>query len=211
MPSTVGEDSLKRKRSQKASDKVHKRAKAESNDTDDDPQAEILLLENAILESKKNYNSITTLLELAQKDSDDDSTQLALVSLCRVFLRLLAAGNLARQEGQAEKDLVVIQWLRKTFGGYKQTIVDALGHENSASTALTLAMRILQAEGQYMTDKGESSFPKAFLKDIVDALVRCDDEDIRQEFCEKFLGEYADIRFYTFKALQYVIMAFPPN
>ena len=98
---------MKRKRS-KASEKANKRAKAESSD-EDDPQADILLLENEILESKKNYNNITTLLELAQKDHDDDSTQLALVSLCRVFLRLLASGNLSRRLGQSEKDIVVVQ------------------------------------------------------------------------------------------------------
>ncbi|KAI1106996.1 nucleolar complex protein [Jackrogersella minutella] len=207
MPGNLGEESLKRKRS-KVPHKASKRAKAESNDSEGehDPQAEILLLENAILESKKNYNNITTLLQIAQKDDDDnDSTQLAMVSLCRVFLRLLASGNLARREGQSEKDIVVVQWLRKRLGDYKQIVLSTLGQEDSASIALTLAMRILKAEGQYMNDKDETTFPKVFLREIVGALVQAGSEDVRQEFCEKYLGEYADIRFYTFKALKDII------
>ncbi|KAI2636920.1 nucleolar complex protein [Hypomontagnella submonticulosa] len=209
MPGKVGDESLKRKRS-KASEKANKRAKAESSD-EDDPQADILLLENEILESKKNYNNITTLLELAQKEYDDDSTQLAMVSLCRVFLRLFASGNLSRRAGQSEKDIVVIQWLKQRLGEYKQIVVAALSHEDSASTALTLAMRILQAEGQHTNDKDDYNFPKGFLKELVEALVRSGSEDIRQEFCEKYLGEYADIRFHTFKALKDILSVDPPS
>ncbi|KAI0841022.1 nucleolar complex protein [Hypoxylon sp. FL0890] len=213
MPGPVAEESLKRKRSKasgKLAEKASKRAKAETRDSsDDDPQVEILELENAILESKKNYNNITILLELAQKNSDGESTQLAMVSLCRVFLRLLASGSLARRDGQSEKDIVVVQWLKKRLGDYKQIILSALGQEESASTALTLSMRILQAEGQHMSDGDESNFPKVFLRDIVGALVRDGSEDSRQEFCEKFLGEYADIRFYTFKALKDIISTDP--
>ncbi|KAI0900015.1 CBF/Mak21 family-domain-containing protein [Annulohypoxylon nitens] len=40
---------------------------------------------------------------------------------------------------------------------------------------------------------------------MVDALVRRGSKDIRQEFCEKFLAEYTDIRFYTFKVLKDII------
>ncbi|KAI1379391.1 CBF/Mak21 family-domain-containing protein [Hypoxylon crocopeplum] len=212
MPGMIKEDSLKRKRS-KASEKSSKRAKADDNNDDkgDDPQANILLLENAILESKKNYNNITTLLEIAQKESDDDSVQLAIVSLCRIFLRLLASGNLTRRDGQSEKDLVVIQWLRKRLGDYKQIVIYALDQEDSASTALTLALRILQAEGQYMNGTDEYNFPKFFLREIVGALVQSGSDDIRQEYCEKFLGEYADIRFYTFKALKDFLSTNPPT
>ncbi|KAI0888631.1 CBF/Mak21 family-domain-containing protein [Annulohypoxylon maeteangense] len=210
MSGKFGEESLKRKRS-KAPVESKKRSKAEDNGSEDDsdPQAEILLLENAILESKKNYNNITSLLELAQNDGDnegdDESIQLAMVSLCRVFLRLLASGNMSRRDGQSDKDIVVIQWLKKRLGDYKKILLSNFDQEESASTALTLAMRILQAEGKYTNDKDESNFPKAFLREIVGALVRDGSEDIRQEFCEKFLAEYADIRFYTFKTLKDIL------
>ncbi|KAI8961714.1 CBF-domain-containing protein [Daldinia sp. FL1419] len=207
MSGSITEESLKRKRS-KGPEKANKRTKAKDND-ERDPQAEILQLENEILESKKNYNNITTLLELAQKDSDDDSTQLAVVSLCRVFLRLFASGNLARRNGQSEKDIVVVQWLKQRLGEFKKIVLLALGEEDTASTALTLAMRILQAEGKHPNDKDEYSFPKVFLREVVEALILSESEDIRDEFCEKFLGEYADVRFYTFKALKDILSEEP--
>ncbi|KAI1470416.1 CBF-domain-containing protein [Daldinia caldariorum] len=206
MSGSTAEESLKRKRS-KVPEKANKRTKAKDSD-ERDPQAEILQLENEIIESKKNYNNITTLLELAQEDGDDDSndsTQLAMVSLCRVFLRLFASGNLARRNGQSEKDIVVVQWLKQRLSDYKQIIISELRQEDTASTALTLAMRILQAEGKHTNDKDEYNFPKAFLRNVVEALILSESEDVRDEFCEKFLGEYADIRFYTFKALKDIL------
>lgn len=209
MPAAVKNDSLKRKR-EKTSENTNKRPKsvesASSDGDDDNPQADILLLENEILESKKNYNNITVLLELAQKKDDVETIPLALVSLCRVFLRLLASGNMTRRTGQSEKDIVVIQWLKGRLADYKQLVIRALAEDDLASTALTLAMRILKAESQYLSDKGEYNFPKVFLKDIVGALVQEGSEDVREEFCEKFLGEFADVRFYAFNALKEILV-----
>ena len=209
MPAAVKNDSLKRKR-EKTSENTNKRPKsvesASSDGDDDNPQADILLLENEILESKKNYNNIAVLLELAQKKDDVETIPLALVSLCRVFLRLLASGNMTRRSGQSEKDIVVIQWLKGRLADYKQLVIRALAEDDLASTALTLAMRILKAESQYLSDKGEYNFPKTFLKEIVGALVQEGSEDVREEFCEKFLGEFADVRFYAFNALKEILV-----
>jgi U3 small nucleolar RNA-associated protein 19 len=207
MPAKVAEPPLKRKRSDGAA-KPKKRAKPESSSDgseDESPEADILLLENAILESKKNYNNISKLLEFASAQGDEETSVIATVSLCRVFIRLLAAGHLTRNPGQSEKEIVVIQWLKGRLADYKQVILTALCEETTASTALTLAMRILKAEGQHLSSKEEYNFPREFLKDIVSALVKEASEDVRQEFCEKFLGEFCDVRFYTFKALKTIL------
>jgi U3 small nucleolar RNA-associated protein 19 len=208
MPSTIGEVPLKRKRA-KVSEKPTKRAKptsseGESEDEDeDDPRAEILLLEDEILKSKKKYNNITTILDLVTKQDNPDIVLFATVSLCRVFLRLLASGSLSRKPGQSERETLVIQWLKGKFSDYKKLLVEALGQEEKASTALTLCMRLLKAETQItVNDKNEVAFPKAFLRDIVGTLVRQGFDDVKEEFYEKYLGEYADIRFYTFQALR---------
>lgn len=207
MPAKIAEPPLKRKRSDGAA-KPKKRAKPESSSSgseDESPEADILLLENAILESKKNYNNISKLLELATADDEEEAALLATVSLCRVFIRLLAAGSLTRNPGQSEKDIVVIQWLKGRLSDYKQVVLSALSDDATASTALTLAMRILKAEGQHLSSKEEYNFPREFLKDIVSALVKEASEDARQEFCEKFLGEFCDVRFYAFKALKAIL------
>lgn len=207
MPGAVTDETLKRKRS-KSSVKSNKRTKAESDSESEDEgptqQAQILNLESEILESKKHYNNVTKLLDIAQDSEDAESAVFATVSLCRVFLRLLAGGHLLRSPGQSEKEVVVVQWLKSRLGDYKKHVVAALGHEATASTALTLAMRILKAETQHSNDKSEYNFPKIFLADVVRAIVQHGSDDVRDEFCEKYLGEFADVKFYTFKALKYV-------
>jgi U3 small nucleolar RNA-associated protein 19 len=202
------ETTLKRKRA-KVPEKASKRTKADSSDEKEDEgedrQAEILLLEDEILKSKKNYNNITVLLELAKKQDDPDVSLFAAVSLCRVFLRLLASGGLSRKTGQSEREAVVLQWLKSRLTDYKKFLIVMLGEESLAPTALTLSMRLLKAETQIVSDKTEVTFPKVFLKDIIGVLIRQPFHDVQAEFHEKYLGQYADVRFYTFQALSDIL------
>ncbi|KAK8055536.1 CBF/Mak21 family protein [Apiospora rasikravindrae] len=201
MPSKTAEAPLKRKRS-KGAEKPKKRARSDSgSDAEDNAQAEILLLENGILESKKNYNNITKLLDLSRNKKDGESSLIATVALCRVFLRLLAQGSMQKKADQSEKETIVIQWLKDRLVDYEGVLIDALAEDDTESTALTLAMRVLKAEGQYRDNKDEYSFPEPFLKDIVHAIVFNGSEDLREEFCEKYLGEYCDVRYYAFKVM----------
>lgn len=210
MPAAVGTKLLKRKRVA-AKEPPKKRARSESSEDEDeeqDPQAEILLLETAVLESRKHYNNIPTLISIARDiDQDEEKSLLAVVALCRVFIRLLSAGNLRRKKGLSEKDVTVVHWLRDRLAEYHDVVLSLLSREGSAMTALTLAMRLLKAEGQNpQSDKDEYSFPKAFLRDIVGALCRSEvDSEVRQEYIEKFVDEFEDVRFYTFKAVQDIL------
>lgn len=207
MPSKPSEAPLKRKRS-KVHEKPQKRARSDNGSSDDDAddsaQAEVLLLEAEILESKKHYNNITKLLDLAREAIQDEEALFPTVALCRVFLRLLAQGTMSRKPDQSEKEIVVIQWLKDRLAEYKKILTLVLGSP-SASTALTLAMRILKSEGQYLSTKEEYSFPSNFLKDIVRSLLLEASSDVRQEFCENYLGEFCDVRFYAFKAIKEVL------
>lgn len=210
MPATVGVRPIKRKRPP-AKEPPKKRARSEtdsSNDEDEDPQAEILLLETAVLESRKHYNNIPTLINIAREiHHDEERALLAIVALCRVFIRLLSAGNLRRKKGLSEKDITVVHWLRDRLAEYHQVVISLFRQEGAAMTALTLAMRLLKAEGQNpLSDKDEYNFPKAFLRDIVGALCRPEvDSEVRQEYIEKFVDEFEDVRFYTFKAVQDIL------
>ncbi|ROW01446.1 hypothetical protein VPNG_07560 [Cytospora leucostoma] len=208
MPSVAQDKAVKRKRPV-TKEPPKKRARSESSqDEDQDPKADILLLETAILESKKNYNNITTLINIAQnQDADEEQALLAIVALCRVFIRLLAAGGLSRRKNLPEKEVILVHWLRDRLADYHAVILPLFTNEEQAMTALTLAMRLLKAEGQYpQSDKEEYSFPKAFLRDLVSALCQPEvDQALRKEFIEKFVDEFDDIRFYTFKAVQDIL------
>lgn len=215
MPSATQGKAVKRKRSA-PQETPRKRARSESSHDgeDDDPQIDILSLEAAILESKKNYNSITTLIEIARalnKDSGEEVEEnalLATVALCRVFVRLLAAGALLRKKGLPEKDVVVVHWLRDRLAEYREVVLALFARDEQAMTALTLSMRLLKTEGQYpLSDKEEYAFPKATLKNIVLALIQPEvDQVVRNEFVEKFVDEFEDVRLYTFKAVHDIIV-----
>lgn len=225
MPSAVGvragrraaqEKTSKRKRTD-TNEPPKKRARSESASSDhgqddggddggdgDDSRAKILLLETAILESKRNYNNITTLLHIARdQDNVEDEALLATVALCRVFVRLLAAGSLLRRKNLAEKDVILVHWLRDRLAEYHEVLLSFLTSDHHALTALTLTMRLLKAHGQYpYREDDEHGFPKVLLRDIMAALCRPGADQVRREFVEKFVDEYDDIRLYTFKAIQ---------
>jgi len=194
------------KRKQEAADgQPKKRTRAAtSSDEEDDPQATILLLESEIAESKKNYNNIAKLIAIAKDgvDSGEETAVVAAVSLCRVFIRLLAAGSLRKQKGASDKDTVVVQWLKDRLVEYEQILKGVFSREEWASTAMTLSMRLLKAEGQY-PHKEEYTFPRPFLTEIVRMVMVHQDsvEDLLREFVETFVDAYDDIRFYTFRSV----------
>ncbi|CAN8098694.1 unnamed protein product [Discula destructiva] len=213
MSPVVGVDTAKRKRPA-AKDAPKKRVRAEISHDDQPhtPQVDILSLEAGILESKKKYNNIATLIDLARPASEDEAhngeeTLLAMVALCRVFIRLLAAGALRRKKGMLDKDLVVVHWLRDRLAEARAAMLSRFTRPEHAMTALTLSMRLLKTEGQYpLSDKEEYNFPKASLKDIVAALSQPEvDQLVRKEFVESFVDDFDDVRFYTFKALHDII------
>ncbi|KAG5939094.1 hypothetical protein E4U53_007890 [Claviceps sorghi] len=186
-------------------DKPAKRRRSSSLESDD-PNAKILLLEQGILESKKNYNDIPVLLTTAgQYANGEPQSMLATVALCRVFMRLLAQGSLVAKKSLSEKDLFVVGWLKDQLSQYKAVLLNLLGEEDLAATALTLSMRLLKAEGQFLYDKEEYSFPTAFMESIVRAILVSDNEDVRRAFIEEFAEQYDDIRFFTFKSVKNLV------
>jgi len=207
MPGVIqnGGHSHKRKR-ETLERKPSKRARSESSD--DDGQAQILLLENEIFESKKNYNNITKLIKISQDEEEDgDSSVLSAISLCRVFTRLMVSGDMEKKQGSTEKDAVVVKWLKERYSEYKSALLKLLGQEGVGSTVLTLCMRLLKTEGQHLRNGQEYSFPAVFLRELVQVLLSsCDEAGVRQEFSEKYVEEYDDIRFYTFEAIELVYL-----
>lgn len=237
---------VKRKRSTKT-DAPRKRTRSESGSDDEmadgdetSVQERILLLESQIGESKKHYNNIVQLIEIAKKktneedederddedkEDDEDDEQnpslMAAVALCRVFMRLLAAGSLNLNRSMSDKEVVVVKWLKDQLVEYETVLLNFLGGNSgdAASTALTLAMRLLQAEGQSRRKKSGGPndeetyvFPQPFLTSIVRGLVlapaKLDSETaegLADEFVEKYVSEFCDVQFYTFKAVSSVL------
>jgi U3 small nucleolar RNA-associated protein 19 len=203
MPGIAGDSTRPAKRKRVSSDKdPSKRARSESSD--ENALAQILLLEKEILESKKNYNNIVKLIKILRSDSDDiDDAAVAAISLCRVFIRLIAFGELEKKKDSTDKDLVVIKWLRERYLEYKTALLTLVGEDGIGNTALELSMRMLKTEGEHIRNGREYNFPTTFLTDIIRVLLSPGtDETIRKEFSEKYVEEYDDVRFYTFGAIE---------
>jgi U3 small nucleolar RNA-associated protein 19 len=197
--------SNKRKRIS-STEKPSKRARSESSE--EDAQARILLLENETFESKKNYNNIAKLIKILRDDDEDaDNSVVAAISLCRVFVRLTMSGEMAKKQGSTEKDAVVVKWLKERYSEYKTALLLFLGEEGVDATALTLCMRLLKTEGEYLRNTQDYNFPTSFLTEIIQGLLRPDGgEAVRAEFGNKYVEEYDDIRFYTFKSIKSVLL-----
>ena len=203
MPGTVqSSGQLTKRKRPSTKEKSLKRARSESSE--EDPQAQILFLENAIFESKENYNNITKLIKTLQRETEDgDVVVVAAISLCRVFTRLMVSGEMVKKPTGSEKDAVVMRWLRERFSEYKIELLKLLGEDGVESTALTLCMRLLKTEGEHLRPGQDNTFPAPFLADIVGILLTTEnDGSTRLEFSQKYVEEYDDVRFYTFEAVE---------
>ncbi|KAH7397918.1 nucleolar complex protein-like protein [Cadophora sp. MPI-SDFR-AT-0126] len=182
-----------------------KRARSESSESsgEEDSQAQIILLADEILKSKKNYNNITKLIQILEAEGDEaDDSVVAAISLCRVFTSLMVSGDMVRKHATTEKDAVVIKWLKERYSEYKAGLLLLLGEEGVSSTALDLCMRLLKTEGQHLRGQ-EYSFPTTFLSDMVRVFLDPEgDASAREEFSETYVEEYDDVRFYTLEALE---------
>jgi U3 small nucleolar RNA-associated protein 19 len=203
MPGTLsGAESAVKRKKKFSMQKPSKRLRAES--IEDDVQSRVLDLEKQILESKKNYNNISALIKLARSGSDDNATSFAAsIALCRVFIGLMAAGELTKKQGHTEKDSVVYRWLQERYTEYKASLVQLLAQSVAGPDALTLCMRLLKNEGVNMRNGSDYSFPITFLKEILRSILGPEvDDTIRNEFCEKYLNKYVDIRFYAISSIE---------
>lgn len=203
MPGAILESKRPSKRKRAVSDKGPSK-RARSEDSEEDPQAQILLLESEIFESKKHYNNIARLIGIARDDSEGaDASILSAVSLCRVFTKLIVVGGLQKTKESSVKDATVIQWLKERYSEYKIILLDMLSQEDTASTGLTLCMRMLKIEGQHLRNGQDYCFPTGLLTDMVQVLIRPgSDSTVRKEFSDKFVEEYDDVRFYTLEAIE---------
>jgi len=167
-------------------------------------QTDIALLEAKILESRKHYNNIATLIQIArQTQSTDDAPILAAVALCRVFSRLLATDDMVRSKGMGETEAVVVAWLKERYREFLDLLLDGFlrsEHPPQQSVALTLAMRLVKEESKAAKDYAFKSGP---LPRLIQILLSSPPDDLnRDEFVIKYFSQFDDIRFQTFQTIK---------
>ncbi|KAG9885832.1 CBF-domain-containing protein, partial [Aureobasidium melanogenum] len=186
-----------------------KKVKAASNDGDDDPQAQMLLLEQQILESPSNYPNITSLLKfLKSKDATQEIT--AAVALCRTFCRLMAAERMVKQKTMDEEEIGQVDWLKTQYKEYGRQLGRLLASEELQSTALTLFMRLVKEETSQDGRRAEQAWRTGIFADLILGLVASPDATgAREEFIEKFVEEHDDVRYFTFYAVANILARSP--
>lgn len=206
MPGVIMSDPTTKKRkataapssSAKSTSKSSKKIKS-VKEPREDPQARILSLESQILESRKNYKNITTLLKLCEKNTQDGTNVTAAVALCRVFCRLMVAEQMVKKPGMSDSEVEAIDWLKNVFKDYAAVLCSLLASEELQSTCLTLLMRLVKEETQQEGKRGEQAWRTGTFQNVVRALIELDEaEAARQEFVEKYLEEHDDVRYFTF-------------
>jgi U3 small nucleolar RNA-associated protein 19 len=168
-----------------------------------DPQTEITRLESQIVESRKHYNNIATLLQLAKDFAHEYETSiLAAVALCRVFTRLLSSGDMVKSKGMAESEGLIVSWLKERYREYVSALLGQFirsEHAPKQSVGLTLLIRLVKEESK----QRDYNWKKSPLSKTVETLLLLPDGDAtREEFAEKYFNIFDDIRFYTFQIIK---------
>ena len=171
-------------------------------------QDEAMQLEEKILRSRTNYNSIHTLLKcLQQEDELKSETTTAAVALCRIFCKLMARGSLSKVQESSSNELMIMQWLRERLRDYEQGLLRMLKSQyiGTQSIALTLLIRLLKDEASYLNQSAAIIWQEGIFWQLIQTLIKEEVVDeIRTEFVEKYVVKYEDVRYYTFACLAYV-------
>lgn len=200
----------KRKRKGESIGRLKKKSKATLDvHQDATVQNEILQLEEKILNSRTNYNEISTLIKLLRPtDSARQTDVVAAVGLCRVFCKLMAVGSLSKPRESSGNEAIIVRWLRERLQDYEEALLAMLRHEDvgKQSTALTLLLRLAKVRAAHLDKSEDDMWRDGVFKKILKLLVVDDEiaEETRKEFLEKYVEGYDDIRYYTFGHLAYV-------
>ncbi|KAK7520134.1 CBF/Mak21 family-domain-containing protein [Phyllosticta citriasiana] len=212
----------KRKREGEKAARKTKKSKSKSKPTTttiangDDLESRILELEAQITESRRHYNNIVELITIAKgidakRDAEDDTPNLAMVALCRVFCRLLATGSMKKSKGLPESELMIVQWLRQRYQEFTDYLLSRLNCNDALeSLSLQLAMRLVKEEVRGQTGHGDDAWKQGLFQRIVREALSGKDSTTMDEFREKFADEYTDVRFYTLHAIASVLKE-PPS
>ncbi|KAL1965811.1 hypothetical protein VTN77DRAFT_5132 [Rasamsonia byssochlamydoides] len=206
MPGVMEPNQVSKKRKKSSKEAVEQavpssKRRAVASDQTEDDQAKIEELEAQIAESRKYYNNIATLISMLNVGDSSRKPNLAVaVSLCRVFCRLIAGGNLKEPNRATEQEKIIVAWLKERCQEYQKALLEIIreGDPSSQITAFTLCMRIISARATHLPGSETQVWSTGFFKGVFEALVETEDGDaLRSEFVEKFLKEYEDVRYYT--------------
>ncbi|EFR02155.1 nucleolar complex protein 4 [Nannizzia gypsea CBS 118893] len=157
-------------------------------------------LEDQIAESRKYYNNIVTLLsKLDDAGTDKAGKKSVTVSLCRVFCRLLAGGQLNPSKSASEPETILVAWLKERYQEYKVALLRILrdGEPSQQITALSLSMQLIKEQVAHYTGSDINVWSGGYFNDILAAVIMPGNDKVRAHFMDNFYQKYHDITVYT--------------
>ncbi|KAI9809044.1 MAG: hypothetical protein M1825_002333 [Sarcosagium campestre] len=196
---TNAEDSRPKKRKRTKEDGGEAPAQGSSLETTRVSKSDVLLLETQILESRKHYNNIATLIGiLGNKAAKRSEVLTAAVALCRVFCRLVALNRFKLTKSDAESEVIVVQWLKDRCCDFIDILLNLLNDDDAKkqTTALTLLMRLVKEDVICIPiGEGPALRPHLF-ENIIMEIIRVEHgDDAREAFVAEYLDKYDDLRF----------------
>ncbi|KAL5336687.1 CBF/Mak21 family-domain-containing protein [Aspergillus crustosus] len=202
MPAVTDKLSTSKKRKSSKENGVSSKRRAVAETESAEPTTRIQELEDQISESRKHYNNIATLISMLSEDGTGSNPNLAVaVSLCRVFSRLIAGGNLTEPERAAENEKILVAWLKERCREYQRLLVSIIRQSDASSqvTGLTLAMRLLNERATHIPGEDSDAWTSGLFRSIFEAVIEArDGQALRSEFLQKFLKPYEDVTYFTF-------------
>lgn len=170
---------------------------------------EILLLETQILQSRRHYNSIITLLgyvkEPDPQNAENQKSVTAAVALCRVFCRLIALGNMSKSRETSEDETLIVQWLIERLQEYQSALLFMLASRapSISKTALTLLMRLIKEGDMKRNVNVDAIWCNGVFPNILQTLVNLTAvDDARSAFVDEYFVKYHDIRYHSLTRLR---------
>ncbi|MCJ1386626.1 hypothetical protein MMC17_009752 [Xylographa soralifera] len=170
-----------------------------------DPGFDVNDLEGQILESRRHYNNISTLLEYIRlSEVNRFRNHEAVLALCRIFSRLMARGSMTAPQQLDKNEGMIVEWLRRKYEEYCDNLLDSLanGTHEEKRASLTILMQLFREETSGQKSNEELTWKKGTFPSIVQAVASPITGDrIQETFIEGYVEQCSDIKFYTFQAL----------
>ena len=131
------------------------------------------------------------------------------VSLCRIFSRFIASGNLMKSEDRRKHHPVQHDWYLQRYSNYRTSLVKLLrfASQSQRLPILHLCWKVLEQDGELLDNSiwiSDSIF-KPLLSAIVDT---SDGADIRETFVREYMNQCHDCCYHSLEFFSYVYTQF---
>lgn len=142
--------------------------------------------------------NVSALLTLFKAEEQQKGTNLpVLVSLCKVFTRLMVSGEIVTARHAKAQSTVDSDTLRKLYEKYHECLQLSI-HDGPADiqvACLKLSMRMLKGQAEHLE---ENVFSSSIYANLVATIIDANDgSDLRSVFIDDYLSVYHDCKFFT--------------